>query len=136
MSIIWREEYSVGVKEIDLQHQHFIELMNKAYTAVYNNATKEDILKFVDELLTHGYNHFQTEEKYFDKFKYPLAEEHKKIHASLLEQAGAFKITINNALDYGKEVSKLVDFLEDWLVDHMLTEDMKYSPFFIQHGLS
>ena len=135
MSIIWKPEYSVGVKEIDAQHQRLVELINQTYDSVYKNSSKDETLKIVQAVLDHGILHFKTEEKYFDKFHYPLAEEHKKEHVKLLANASSFKTKINDSVDYKKETMNFLDFLEDWLVDHMMVQDKKYSVFFNQNGL-
>jgi hemerythrin len=135
MSINWKEDYSVGVKEIDIQHHNFVSLMNKTYDAVYKNESKEKIVQILDELFSHAQNHFQTEERYFDKFNYPLKDEHKNVHNTLLGQIPSLKKSINESEDYAKEVLKLIDFLENWLVEHMLIHDKKYSEFFNQNGL-
>ncbi len=135
MAITWTQDYSVGVKEIDLQHQHFVDLMNQAYEAIYRNEPKEKILSLVEEIFSHGAIHFHTEEGYFDKFQYPYAEMHKEAHKNLLEQTSVFKSKIGSEIDYKKEVSNLIDFLENWLVEHMLTHDKKYTKFFNDNGL-
>jgi len=34
--ITWKPEYSVGVKEIDEQHQNFVNILNTLYQSILN----------------------------------------------------------------------------------------------------
>ena len=135
MAITWKQDYSVGVKEIDLQHQRFVDLMNQTYDTLYKDESKEKIINLVEEIFSHGALHFHTEEGYFDKFNYPNTDEHKRAHLNLLNQTTSFKTRIGSESDYKKAVSDLIDFLENWLVEHMLTHDKKYTKFFNDNGL-
>jgi hemerythrin len=133
MVIEWKEEYSVNVQEIDAQHKRFIGLMDKLYTASGNFTITEVLGKILDELLDYAQLHFKTEEKYFDKFNYALSEEHKSKHKELLSKIEYF---LKAHLELNKDVSfELLDFLEDWLVDHLSTQDKKYMICFNENGL-
>ena len=134
MLIKWKEEYSVNVKEIDEQHQHLISMINQLYKNISNVSLDEILLaQTLDELIEFAKNHFGTEEKYFDKFGYPEAEHHKSIHRLFTEKISLFKEGYKN-----KKVKisfYLIDFLEDWFLNHLASEDKKYTKFFNEHGL-
>ncbi|MFA6428349.1 MAG: bacteriohemerythrin [Candidatus Buchananbacteria bacterium] len=132
MAIIWQEEYSVGVKEIDQQHQHFIGILNGLYTAITEQQVTQAIEKIINDLVVYATNHFATEEKYFDLFNYEFSVEHKAEHQKLTTKVLALK----KAYEAGQEVAtELLDFLEDWLVDHLSVQDKKYVKCFHDHGL-
>lgn len=136
MQIPWREEYSVNVKEIDDQHKYFIELLNELYGAVINKISVEEIQEIFTKLDAYATLHFGTEEKYFDLFHYELADEHKKEHKKLLEQAEEFKKHCqNNPEKIYDIVDELFEFLENWLVDHLANQDKKYMECFKKNGL-
>jgi hemerythrin-like metal-binding protein len=75
--IAWSEEYSMQVAEIDAQHKHFVSILNNLYTAFEKNELKEKAEYILNDLASYAVNHFATEEKYFDLYKYEFAEEHK-----------------------------------------------------------
>jgi len=133
MPIQWDDTHSVGVKEIDEQHQHFIRILNKLYESVSHATEQKELKAILDELVAYTDLHFQTEEKYFDKFNYENSTEHKTEHKKLREQVADFykKYEEGNA-----EISvDLLDFLEDWLVEHLDGQDKKYTECFNKNGL-
>jgi hemerythrin len=134
MPIPWNQEYSVGVKEIDLQHQHFIGILNRLYQISGKQEDLSEIQSTLDDLTSYADFHFKTEEKYFDLFEYKEAAEHKEKHRELFSKVSGFLDQFRS----GKHdiLFELIDFLEDWLVEHLATEDKKYSDCFHAHGLS
>jgi len=133
MEFPWKDEYNIGVKEIDEQHQHFVDLVNQLYQAILTRQIREKLGDLLEQLMTYANDHFQTEEKYFKEFNYEGAEEHIAEHRKLKEQLADFQegFTANKL-----ELSfKLIDFLEDWLVGHLANMDKKYVECFHEHGL-
>ena len=136
MSINWSKEYSVNVAEIDNQHKYFIEIMNELYDAMLAKNSNKKIQEIFKKLVWYAGVHFKTEEKYFDKFHYELANEHKKEHKKLSAKIKEFKILYKEkAQDTFETTDKLIDFLENWLVDHLANQDKKYSKYFNENSL-
>lgn len=129
----WDEQYSVGVAEIDNQHQLMFKTINELFEAINNKITAEKINSIIESLINYKIYHFATEEKYFKEFAYENATEHIAKHQEFnkkIEQlSGKYH---KNSIDLAFE---LVDFLEDWLVDHLMIEDQKYINCFKEHGL-
>jgi len=127
----WTPELSVGVQEIDDQHKKLIEIVNRAHEV---NLTEEkekggDILS---ELIEFVRVHFTTEEKYFEKCKYPGAEEHIAEHVKLTQKVLEFK----TKYDAGEcNCEEFLNFLKVWLVEHLKTMDQKYVENFRVCGL-
>ena len=133
MALQWDEKYSVGVKEIDNQHKRFIEIMNSLYAAVYNGESGEKLAEVLLNLADYKENHFATEEKYFDLYQYENAVEHKAEHQKLREKVAAFyKKFQEGDVDVAGD---LMEFLENWLVDHLINQDQKYIECFKKNGL-
>lgn len=129
----WKKEYSVNVKEIDDQHKRFIGLLDRLYKSILNNTVQAELAVILKELLEYAHLHFDTEEKYFDKFHYENAVEHKTEHRRLLGEIEDFaKRHASREVDISFE---LIDFLEDWLVCHLAMQDHKYVKCFNEHGL-
>ncbi len=129
MTIPWSNDLSVHVKEIDEQHQTFLGILN----SLYNDHSILEIKDILFQLESYAIFHFSTEEGYFDKFNYELSIEHKDKHKQLLAKVKEFNyrfIVEEKAL-----LPELLSFLEDWLVDHLSTQDKKYSKCFNDNGL-
>lgn len=133
MPIQWNNSYSVNVKELDDQHKYFLSLLNRLYRYIYANKSRDELKSILTDLVSYKSNHFATEEKYFDLYDYENSVEHKKEHQKLEQQISDFQ---NEFLEGKKDITvELVDFLENWLIDHLDTQDKKYTKCFNEHGL-
>lgn len=130
----WTEELSVNVKEIDDQHRKLIALINKLHDAMKAGQGKVALEGTLQELADYTVYHFQTEEKYMQKFNYPRLPSHKTEH-------GAF---VKKVVDFQKEFAEnrlgltldLMNFLRDWVNHHIKETDKQYTATFRAGGLA
>ena len=123
----WTEELSTGIDAIDKQHRHLIGIVNDLYEAMRKGKGKEIIRNTLSELLDYTDLHFSNEERAFASFRYPAEAEHKKLHAVLIGQLHEQLAKLEK-----NEISLTVStlqFLTNWVRDHIMVEDMKYVPF-------
>jgi hemerythrin-like metal-binding protein len=131
--LVWEDKYSVGVAELDSQHQRMFTVINELLDAINTNTTSDHLEHIIDSLVKYKIFHFQTEEKYFKDFNYDGAEEHIARHHEFNDKLTALK---EKHSEYTVEFAfELVDFLEDWLINHLMTIDQKYKKCFAEHGL-
>ncbi len=133
MLIKYSDRYSVNVEEINGQHKKIMNYINQIHAAVKKGAGLAEIREILIGMAEFVTEHFATEEKYFKKFNYPEYAGHKKIHENLLGKVRE----IIGQIDAGQDVN-LIDvliFLKDWLQDHIMVVDKRYSTFFNEHGL-
>ncbi|HNX11129.1 MAG TPA: bacteriohemerythrin [bacterium] len=129
----WKPEYSFDIKEIDDQHRYFVSILDKLYDSIVKKSPRQELGELLKAIIDYATNHFSTEEKYFDKFNYEGAQEHKEKHRELKDKILDFQKKFNeNGVDISVD---LIDFLEDWLVNHLLNLDRKYVDCFHEHGL-
>jgi hemerythrin-like metal-binding protein len=129
----WLPEFSVGVKEIDEQHKQLVSIMNTLFNSIDDVVAEQTIKDIVNQVVAYAQYHFATEEKYFDLFGYENTEEHKASHKKLLGY-------VTDYLSLPHESTKqsclgLLDYLQDWLNEHLFYEDKKYTKCFNEHGL-
>lgn len=132
----WKPEYSVHVQVIDNQHKHFISILNKLLHELTKGEPKEVVGNTLDSIVDYAKLHFSTEERYFDEFNYKGAEEHKGEHKKLMEKIDVLKAKRDTTDDPVGLVFETLDFLEDWLIYHLINMDQKYVSCFQEHGLS
>ncbi len=131
--LIWDEKYSVGVAEIDNQHKRMFAVINELLDAINTNTTQEQLGNVIDELIKYKIFHFATEEKYFKLFNYEGTDEHILKHKEFNDKLMVLK---DKYPIYSVEFAfELVDFLEDWLIGHLMDVDQKYKKCFSEHGL-
>ncbi len=131
--IQWNDSFSVKVTEFDQQHQKLVSMINELHDAMKQGKGKDVLSKVIKVLISYTATHFDTEEKYFARFGYPETGSHKKEHAAFIKKVFEFKDEFEKG-KLGLSV-KVIDFLSDWLKNHIKVTDMKYSQFFKEKGL-
>ncbi|WP_243360922.1 bacteriohemerythrin [Fundidesulfovibrio terrae] len=129
----WTSDLATGVKIIDEQHHKLVDIINHLYAAMKSGQGKSALEKILDELAGYTVHHFGIEEKYFDQFKFTETTQHKKAHehlkAQVVDYIGKFK-----AGQAGMSMD-IMNFLKDWLVDHICKTDKRYVKTFLDNGL-
>ena len=65
MSLIeWKDEFSVGVAEVDLEHRDLIDLINDLHTLMGESATHDKVVEMLGEIFAQISAHFALEEKF------------------------------------------------------------------------
>ena len=125
--VTWSETYSVKIKSIDEQHQKLFDLINTLHEAMAAGKGRQVLADVLKELADYTDTHFAYEESLMTRFAYPGYLAHKPQHERLMaqvkdlqrrQQAGEMALSL--------EVSQ---FLKEWLTDHILKTDQKYSAF-------
>jgi hemerythrin len=131
--LVWEDKYSVGVVEIDNQHKRMFAVINELLDAINTGTTADHLGNIIESLVKYKIFHFETEEKYFRDFNYEEAEAHTAKHHEFNQKLTTLK---EKHPEYTVEFAfELVDFLEDWLIDHLMVVDQKYKKCFAEHGL-
>ncbi len=124
----WSEDYSVDVEKFDEQHKNMVEILNDLHGAMKEGKSKEKLEDILQRLEDYTSYHFGDEEKYMSKYDYPEMDEHEEQHENFVEKVKEFrekhhqgKMTVS---------MEMMDFLKDWLKNHIKGTDMKYSEFF------
>lgn len=131
--IHWNDAMSVNVGVIDDQHKQLIAMINQLNDAMLLGKGNEVLGKIISSLVAYTVTHFKLEETYFAQFKYPGTQEHMEEHASFVKKAMQLKEDFEK-----KKLSitiDVMDFLSDWLKNHIMGTDKKYSGFFNANGL-
>jgi len=129
----WTESMSVGVTEFDNHHKKLIELLNTLFDAMKEGKSKEVIGNVLDELVKYTEYHFQAEESKMKEFGYPGLAGQQAEHMKFVEQITAYDRKYKSG-DLLLSVDML-QFMKDWLSNHILKTDMAYKPFFANKGI-
>ena len=130
----WNDELSVCIPEIDAEHQHFIILVNVLNRAIVGRMALEEIKQRMQAILDDAVAHFTHEEALFREWRYPAAGEHAQKHAQvLLAMREIMKRFEHDGTEYEWIEAGLQ--VKQALIDHLLTEDMKYRDYCLASGL-
>lgn len=129
----WNDKYSVGVVGIDNQHKLLFRTINELIDVLGSNPTEEKMSGILNSIVEYKKIHFATEEGYFKEFDFEGTEEHIKEHRGFTDKVAEIqKKHEGDTLNFAFE---LVDYLEDWLISHLMNTDQKYVECFRSHGL-
>jgi hemerythrin len=132
-TFMWRDSFSIHVAQMDNHHKRLIEIANKTMEHLYNNSERESLANAFDALVDYTRYHFAAEEKLLALYNYPGTDAQNKSHTELIRQVIEYKERV-----LGGDVPKRADFLnfiESWLVRHVLDEDRKYGIFLNAKGV-
>lgn len=132
--IAWSQDLSVGVAEIDEQHQLWIQRLNDVAAAIAANLGPVQTAKTLAFLVDYTKLHFATEEKLMAERGYPGLPAQRAQHQELTA-------TLQDLLrDFEEEgaTQKLAEtvntFLGNWLLKHIREEDLKLGTFLKQQS--
>ena len=124
----WSEEYSVHLRVIDNDHKDLVSTVNVLHEAIRDGAPSGRIGQIISNLVKYVETHFSREEKLMETYCYPDLARHKRIHRHLSRTVYAIQVIFASK---PKKIDpiKLLTFLREWLIHHILEEDTKYTPY-------
>ncbi|HWQ08907.1 MAG TPA: bacteriohemerythrin [Holophaga sp.] len=123
----WSSALEVGHPKVDEQHKSLVKAVNDLHDAMKQGKGKDELGRVLHFLADYTATHFQTEEGLMQRGAYPGYSAHKAIHEDLLKQVA----DLVSRFDSGQSVMtiKVMDFLNEWLVRHILGEDVRLAKF-------
>lgn len=130
--IEWSRSYSVGVRQMDAEHQRLIDIINNLYAAMRSGRSKDAIGTILDELVDYTKTHFAHEERLMQESSYAGFDEQKRSHEALIAQVVEIQGKYRAGTALGQEV---MTFLKNWLVNHIQGLDKRYGPVMNKKGI-
>lgn len=129
----WDDAYAVKIRVFDEHHKHLFGLVRKLQQANRSGANDADIRRVLSLLIRYTMTHFQAEEAAMEGYGYPDLDIHRQEHQKLTD----------SVLDFAKRhhegsptyYAELLEFLQDWLQQHVLHSDRNYSRYLRERGL-
>ena len=131
--ITWNDELSVNIKEIDEQHKKWISMLNDLHEAMRIGKGSEKLDDIFDGLVEYTKVHFATEEELLRSNGYPFYSGHKKIHDDMINEVELLQLRHKSG-----EVALSIDvmnFLKNWLSEHIMMTDKNYGPYLNSKGI-
>ena len=131
--IKWSDKYSVGISIIDEEHKKLFELINKANLVAKFGNNSNDVLAILDQMTEYVLNHFETEEHYMKEFHFPRFQPHRSEHIDFTNTTMDYK---NRAVGGDYQITnEILEYLMQWLSNHIQVTDTKYIGCFKENGL-
>ncbi len=125
--IEFNDSLKVENKLIDQEHAVLIEYINLLQKAVENESSVKIVGQVLEGLTDYTKTHFFVEEEMMKAFEYPDVDTHKAAHEGFKSKLVKLIENYNNG---DTEISSsALEFLKDWLTEHILKIDKKLSDF-------
>lgn len=132
----WNDnDFSVNIKVLDTNHKRLFDLLNTLYDAMKEKKVRDVLGNIFSELIDYTVYHFKAEEELFQKHGYPEYAQHKKEHEDLTRQALELKAKFDKEQMRAVLTMETMEFLKDWLRNHICVVDKRYSQFLNSKGV-
>lgn len=125
--IKWKDEYKIGVTQIDEQHEKLFEICDRAYSLLKNELyldKYDKIVLILEELKEYTVYHFKFEEEYMKEIGYKKFFSQKVAHDDFIEKINNINL---KSVDQKQDAAiiDILDFALKWIEQHILNEDKK-----------
>lgn len=127
------EQLRVGVQQLDEQHCRLVDIINLLHDALKDGQGLQAIQQTLQQLHEYTETHFRQEEGLLEEYGYPQLEEHRAAHHQLSLQLIRFQQEMQSEPQMTKH--HLLQFLLDWLISHIKSEDRAYGSFLNSRGV-
>ena len=125
MFVEWTKELEIGVPFVDADHKVLINLLNQVDACITDNEETSVLGSVLDALVEYTDYHFLREEKMMELSGYDGLDKHATIHRALSRQVR--DVYENFVRDpWSVDPANVRDFLQSWLVDHIMGHDFAY----------
>ena len=129
----WDDSFTTGVTLFDQQHRQLFDMVNDLHDAMQQKRGKEVVGQTLDRLIQYTGSHFAAEEEAMARTGYPDDAKHRQHHTRLVEQA----LDLQHTFRTGETLmtQSVIEFLQEWLINHIKGVDKNYGPFLNKHGV-
>ena len=128
----WKDEYNIGIKEIDIQHRGIFDMISKLFKTRQYEPEGKFFFLTLDKLQEYAKIHFLTEERYMREAEYPRLIEHQQLHEEFLTEIEKLMRDLEKK-DQETE-NMILDYLKNWYMSHILGIDRDYEKVLLSKG--
>ncbi|MDR3579021.1 MAG: bacteriohemerythrin [Oryzomonas sp.] len=129
----WDSSFATNISQFDQQHRKLFDMVNELHDAMQQKRSKEAIGSILGRLIEYTASHFGAEEEAFRRSSYPEEAQHKQHHSELVKQV----LELQRKFSAGETLltQSVIEFLQDWLINHIKGVDKKYGPHLTASGI-
>ena len=122
-----KKEYFTGIALIDEEHAQLFAYANQIYELLQDDfiADKYDNIRdLLQKLMDYAKKHFADEEAYMESIQYKKIFTQKMQHQAFVDELEKYDLEeIDQMENQETVISKMLTFVTDWLVEHILHLD-------------
>lgn len=132
--IEWSAQLSVGISQVDAQHQELVKAFNTLQVAMQEGKGSDTVLKTLEFLGEYAVAHFGTEERLMRRHGYPGLSEHLAAHAEFKQDFGRILAETRQTKYRVAKTMEVSRRLLDWLLGHIAQMDKKMGAWLVEQG--
>ncbi len=121
----WNDSYTVRVRQMDDEHKQLFSIINQLHEAMKAGRGTDVMQTVLDQLLRYTEQHFNDEEGLMRRTAYPALNAHIAIHQQFVSKIKGFSTEFQSgasAISVG-----VLEYLRNWLAQHIMGTDQQYS---------
>jgi hemerythrin len=126
----WNPEWETGIERIDTQHRELLAQIESLMQAIHDREAESRIPGLLVFLEGYVEGHFMDEESQMEASGYPGLNAHRSIHDGMRRRVAALLVEYQE--DPACITDDILDFLSDWLINHITGEDRRMARHLIQ----
>ena len=126
----WKDEYELGLPDIDLQHTMIVNMLNELHAAMESGQQIVTAEKTLDKMLLYVAEHFATEEQAMRDNGFPGLDAHMLEHEIFRGKVQALHERHVQGADVASH--ELIAILMAWLKNHIAEVDQEFGAFVCQ----
>jgi len=132
-AMVWDQSFATTIGTFDEQHKKLFAMVNELSQAMQHKRSKEAIGSVLGRLIEYTGSHFAAEEEAFRKAGYPEEAAHVRQHQELVRQV----LELQEKFKSGETLltHDVIEFLQNWLVNHIKGTDKRYGPHLSKAGV-
>ncbi len=130
----WKPSMSVGINEIDEQHQEIIRRAGQ-FLASLSDRSRQDTGILLSYLRNYCVTHFGAEESWMRESSFPGLAEHQKAHDDFIKRLMALSAEHERPRGHGLRPAEVGLWINEWLETHVAGLDMELARHMRAHGL-
>jgi hemerythrin len=119
--IEWRDEYALGIPDVDYEHRELIALINELHASLVGGDGEDEVAAFLGEVHNRIAAHFALEERLMREMRYLRYDAHKADHERLLDEILDMLDDYEAGVDFDE--ASFVARLDHWFSGHFRTHD-------------
>ncbi|MFC1589367.1 bacteriohemerythrin [Pseudomonadota bacterium] len=122
----WSDEYSVNVLAMDNHHKKLFDILNQMHESMKAGEEEAALAKYINELVDYTKYHFGEEERMLEQVNYSGIDSQRRSHVAFVDKMLELKKDADDGMAIFA-VPKVSRLGIDWLKDHIVVMDTKYS---------
>ena len=126
----WNPNWETGIRKIDQQHKELFHQIEALFIAIHEDHAAAQIQGLLKFLASYVDVHFSAEESEMKASDYPGFASHKVTHDDMRKKVATLLLQFHS--DPKVIEDSVIDFIIDWLVNHINGEDRRMAHHLIK----